>query len=131
MFRRNRIVYAIVAANVIVLGMGSRHYAPELPEFIAEYAGDTLWALLVFLLIGLLMPRWPTWRVALVALLFSFAIELSQLYRAPWIDSVRHTVLGGLVLGFGFLWSDLICYAVGIGTGVAGEYLLRNRSPSL
>ncbi len=49
---------------------------------------------------------------------FSVAIELSQLYHAPWIDSIRQTTLGGLILGFGFLWSDLACYAVGVVLGV-------------
>ena len=120
-FERNKVVYAIVAAHVVVLGMGSRHYASELPGFIAAYAGDTAWALLVFLLIGILMPRLPTLQVALAAALFSLLIELSQLYRAPWIDSIRKTTPGALVLGFGFLWSDLVCYAVGIMIGVAGE----------
>ncbi len=41
-------------------------------------------------------------------------VELSQLYHAPWIDSIRQTTLGGLILGFGFLWSDLACYALGV-----------------
>ena len=46
-------------------------------------------------------------------MILSIAVELSQLYHAPWIDSIRQTTLGGLILGFGFLWSDLACYAVG------------------
>ena len=54
---------------------------------------------------------------------FSVAIELSQLYHAHWIDSIRHTTLGGLILGFGFLWSDLACYAVGVGIGVIVEWI--------
>ncbi len=42
------------------------------------------------------------------------ADELLQLYHAPWIEAIRKTRIGGLALGFGFLWSDIICYAVGI-----------------
>ena len=34
-------------------------------------------------------------------------VEESQLYHASWIDSIRGTTLGALVLGHGFLWSDL------------------------
>ncbi len=56
---------------------------------------------------------------------FAVAIDLSQLYHAPWIDSIRQTTIGGLILGFGFLWSDLACYALGVGLGVAIETLWR------
>jgi hypothetical protein len=53
--------------------------------------------------------------VVWLAMTFSVLIELSQLYDVPWIDSIRHTPLGGLVLGFGFFWSDFTCYALGDG----------------
>ena len=53
-------------------------------------------------------------RLGLLAIGISFAIELSQLYRAPWIDSIRATRPGALVLGQGFLWSDLVCYSAGV-----------------
>jgi len=59
--------------------------------------------------------------IGILALGFSFAIEFSQLYHALWIDQVRHTALGGLILGFGFLWSDLICYIIGIILGIGIE----------
>jgi len=48
-------------------------------------------------------------------------VECSQLYRAEWIDGLRATRLGGLVLGRGWVATDLICYAVGVGMGVVGE----------
>jgi hypothetical protein len=108
-------------AMAIVLGLGSRRFATALPGFVASYAGDTLWALALFLFLGLVLPRMTTGRVAALALVGSVLVELSQLYHAPWIDSVRRTTLGGLVLGFGFLWSDLACYAAGVGMGVALE----------
>ncbi len=61
----------------------------------------------------------------IAALLFSFAIEFSQLYKALWINNLRHTLFGRLVLGEGFLWSDLVCYTVGIAIGVLIDILLK------
>ena len=119
--RRSLFSWLVMIALASALGIGSRQYAHSLPGFIAAYAGDTLWALAAFLGFGLILPRQSTWRVAIWAMAFSVLIELSQLYHAPWIDSIRHTTLGGLILGFGFLWSDLACYAVGVGLGVAIE----------
>ena len=66
-----------------------------------------------------LASRLPTGgRVALAALLVAFCVELSQLYHAPWIDQLRATRLGGLLLGFSFVGSDLLCYGVGVGIGL-------------
>lgn len=122
--RRSRIIYLIVAIVVVVLGLSSRSYSGRLPVFLASYAGDTLWALTAFLGIGILFPRWTTLRVCMTALLFAVLIELSQLYHSPWIDQLRHTRVGGLILGYDFLWSDILCYGVGIGLGCILEMLL-------
>lgn len=108
---------------VIALGLSSRRYGASLPKFLAEYSGDALWALMVFVGIGFLAPRWSSLRVAGTALLFSYAIELSQLYHAPWIDRIRHYRIGGLILGYGFLWSDVLCYTVGVAFGFLTEKL--------
>jgi hypothetical protein len=102
---------------VMALGLVSRRYGAGLPPFLSEYAGDTLWALLVFLCVSALRPDARLWLRGATALGFAFLIEISQLYHAPWIDAIRATKLGGLVLGFGFLWTDLVCYAVGVSLG--------------
>ena len=124
--RRNPLTWLVLIALNAFLGIGSRRYGHLLPGLVAAYAGDTLWALVAFLGIGLVLPRASTWRVALLAMSFSVLIEMSQLYHAPWIDSIRHTTLGGLILGFDFVWSDLACYAVGVGIGVLIEVTRRD-----
>ncbi len=70
---------------------------------------------------GFVFKNTSTVYIACLALLFSFSIEISQLYHATWIDSLRATKLGGLILGYGFLWSDLVCYSIGIGVGLLLE----------
>jgi hypothetical protein len=106
-------------------GLASRRYHTVLPEFIGEYAGDTLWALMLFLLVSTLLAGRTVMSRATISLVLSFLVEISQLYHAPWIDSIRDTTLGGLVLGFGFLWTDLVCYTVGIIIGALAECRLR------
>jgi Protein of unknown function (DUF2809). len=124
--KRNRFVYALLVVTVILLGLASRRFASYLPEWNKLYLGDALWALMVFFIVGFLFARKSTLWVVLAALAFSFSIEFSQLYHAPWIDAIRNTRLGGLVLGYGFLWSDLLCYTVGIGVGVMLERFIIN-----
>lgn len=118
---RNRFVYGIIFMAIIIAGLGSRHFSKQLPEWNDLYFGDGLWAMMVFVLCGLIFNLKPTRWVALMTLTFSFGIEISQLYHAPWIDSLRATWLGSHILGYGFLWSDLLCYTVGILLCYAGE----------
>lgn len=112
----------------MLVGLASRCFGDSLPAFPAEYAGDTLWALLVFLGVSALRPDARLWIRGTMALGVAFLVELSQLYHAAWIDGIRATTIGGLVLGFGFLWSDLVCYAVGVGIGIVVERGVRCRT---
>jgi len=112
---RNRIVYLLSVAIVILLGLSSRKYAGYLPEYINTYLGDALWAVMIYLFAALLLKDRKPSLITLLSLSFCYLIEISQLYHAPWIDAIRNTRLGGLVLGFGFLWTDIIAYTLGIG----------------
>ena len=128
----SRLVYLSLAFVTMLLGLGSRASGIKLPDFFATYAGDTLWALLVFWLIRALKPNSSLILSALIALCFSYAIEISQFYQAPWINALRSTMIGGLVLGFGFKLSDLACYSVGIFMGYAlnGMALVKFKVPT-
>ncbi|MEY8348085.1 DUF2809 domain-containing protein [Bacillus cereus] len=124
-YRRNRLLYAVLTITVIILGLGSRKFAYVLPGLINSYLGDALWALMVFIGFGFLFHKMETKKVALLSLLFCYGIEMSQLYHAEWIDSIRATTLGGLVLGYGFLWSDVLAYTIGVGMGMFCELTFR------
>ncbi|MEL6845283.1 MAG: DUF2809 domain-containing protein [Bacteroidota bacterium] len=115
MKKRPLLPYLLALLITLVLGYSSRMSIDWYPDFWAEYAGDTLWAMLVYWIFALLLRSQFPRRIGLFSLLFAFGIELSQLYQAEWITALRNTFFGSLVLGHGFLWSDLVCYSVGIG----------------
>lgn len=119
--QRNRLHYLLLIFLTVALGLASRHYSTLLPVWINDYAGDALWALMVFWGFGFIFTQKRTLHIAALSLLFSYGIEISQLYHAPWIDAVRANRLGGLVLGFGFLWSDIVSYTIGIIVGIICE----------
>ena len=116
---------------VIAAGLASRSSrTPFLPDFVRVYAGDTLWALMVFLGLGFLFPGARTVVLAGAALGIAFAVEFSQLCEADWLNRVRATRAGALVLGKGWVATDLLCYAAGVGIGVVGEIIRRKRRVS-
>ena len=117
-----RLTFAACLAATIGLGLASRRFGADLPGFVAAYAGDVLWAAAAYLAIGIARPAAGIGRRAMAAFLLSAAVETSQLYHAPWIDGIRATLPGALLLGSGFLWSDIACYAVGATIGAAGEW---------
>ena len=121
--RRNRILYLILTIITIILGLLSRK-VQGLPQIISSYSGDALWALMVFFLFSFLFNKKSTIFILVISIIFSYGIEISQLYHAPWIDSIRATTLGGLILGFGFLWSDLVCYTIGIIIGIIIDIII-------
>ena len=100
--KRNRLLYATFTILVIILGLSSRKFAFALPALLNNYLGDALWALMIFIGFGFLFPKIEMKKLALISLMFCYGIEVSQLYHAEWIDSIRATTLGGLVLGYGF-----------------------------
>nr|WP_110926866.1 DUF2809 domain-containing protein [Bacillus massiliglaciei] len=98
----------------MLLGLFSRRFGGLLPAAVAEHAGDMLWAMMVYFGFRALLAAKSLRTVIGLSLLFSFGIEFSQLYQAEWINDIRGTVLGALILGHGFLWADLVRYAGGI-----------------
>lgn len=121
--KRNRLLYLILTIIVMILGLLSRRIE-NLPEIISLYSGDILWALMVFLIIAFIFNKKSIIFTISWAIILSYSIEISQLYHAPWIDSIRNTTLGGLILGFGFLWSDLLCYIIGILIGIVIDIMI-------
>jgi Protein of unknown function (DUF2809) len=118
---RSRWLYAAFVIITIALGLGSRAVAAHLPSWLAKNAGDALYATMAFFLVGALAPRVRTRTAAAIAFGWSAAVEFSQALHPAWLDAIRETLPGRLVLGQGFHWSDLACYAVGTALGVAVE----------
>ncbi len=112
--RRSPALYLGVLGATIGLGLATRQFPSAFPLFVARYGGDALWAAMILWLAAVLRPTAATHSLALLALGISFGVELSQLYRAPWIDAIRATRPGALVLGQGFLWGDLVSYSGGV-----------------
>lgn len=113
-YRNTRIAYIIAIVITILLGLASRKYSNLLPAFVAENAGDALWAMMVYFGFRFLLVRKSLLTSLFFSLLFSFGIEFSQLYQDDWINQIRGTTLGALILGHGFLAVDLIRYTTGI-----------------
>jgi len=109
----------------VALGLGSRIFRGGLPFVIAEYAGDTLWATAVFFMLRLVRPTARGSVLAAIALVTSFCVEFSQLAHPRWLDGLRQQPGVALVLGYGFVPTDLVCYTVGVALAWAVDAVRR------
>jgi len=117
-----RATWFILIVITIIIGLLSRHI-PGIPLFI----GDVVWATMIYFGVRFLFINKPLKFAVISSLLFCYLIEFSQLYQAPWINNIRHTVIGGLILGEVFVWGDLLSYTVGVAIGVLIGRLIGSR----
>ncbi len=121
MIARSRLIYASLVLLTIIIGLISREVS-SIPLWI----GDALWALMIFWGVAMLSPRLKLIPLTIVSILVCYAVETTQLYQADWINAIRRTLPGRLILGQGFLWSDLVAYAAGVISGAFLKLLFLN-----
>ncbi len=106
--------YGIIVIITTSLGLFSRSELTTKGTLFSTYGGDILWAALVYWGISFFVFKKRPLIPLTSAMIFSFGIEVSQLSTASWLMDLRATTLGALILGHGFLFSDLLCYTIGI-----------------
>lgn len=119
---RSRFYYFFLIGFVITIGLFSR--SGITPSAINPYLGDFLYAVMMFLIVGFLSPSSTTLKIALISIGICFLIELLQLSNHSLLVDIRSGKIGALILGRGFLWSDLISYFFGTFFGMTSEILI-------
>ncbi len=109
-----RKLHLLLIAVTVPLGLASRVSALPMPGLVREYGGDVLSAACITFGVCFVLHRH---RLA-VCVAFGFGIcvliELQQLITVSWLVRLREETPLDILLGHGFLWSDIVCYAVGV-----------------
>ena len=108
-----RLIYCAMFIFLIWLALATRSHHQWFSPLLVEYGGDVIWAGMFLFFLRMLFVKVRLWKLALINYALGAADEFSQLYRGPWANEVRATTLGRLLFGAGFLWSDILCYAIG------------------
>ena len=128
-------VRAGLCLGIIACGLALRRFGLGLglPSSVVKYGGSVLWGTMVFFLVVILAPRWSRWRIAAISAAIAIGVELFRLVHAPWLDAIRLTIAGALLLGRIFSPWDILAYGVGIIFGMlldrfGSSILFRRRS---
>jgi hypothetical protein len=116
--------YLVLAISTIALGLMVHLGGSFLPPVARDVLGDALWAMMIVWLMGVAAPRLQLRTRALAALGVCVAVEFSQRYHTPFLDALRNTLPGHLILGSGFDPRDLLSYTAGV---VVAVMLARER----
>jgi hypothetical protein len=108
-----RLFYLFLTIITIIVALFLREIWAYLPFFINIWIGDYLWAVMLFWASMVVFLNFDRKKVAIGLVVFCWFIETSQAYHTPLLDAFRDTTIGGLLLGHGFLWSDIVAYTVG------------------
>lgn len=124
---KQNLFYPVMILSTLFLGLVSRSSHIPRETLFGTFGGDILWAALVYWGFALLFRNSLSKRSLKYSLIFSYGIELSQFNKEQWLMDLRATRLGALILGHDFLWSDMLCYTIGIATAFAIDSLLIRR----
>lgn len=124
---RLRLIYAMAAFITIAIGLTWHLSPPLFGAPVKDIVGDSLWAAMILWMVSFVIPSRPLLVRMSVAIAICFAVETSQLYHAPFIDSIRATLPGHLVLGSGFDPRDLAAYATGVSIAALADWWWRSR----
>lgn len=117
-----RLFLALSLLAIVPLGLALKFYPGPGREWVNNSFGgvpyNIFWMLLLAFLVPKLSPKWNAWIVFVVIC----AVEFLQLWHPPFLEAIRATLMGRLVLGTFFTWSDFPYYAIGC---LAGWWWLR------
>ena len=129
-FFKYRIILLINIILIIPLGYTVRFSHGIAPEWINDCLGSLAYEIFWILFFLFLYPQASLIWTAVGVCLFSCGLEFLQLWQPPWLQALRATLPGRLVLGNTFTWSDFPPYFVGSFLGWLWVRWLYNRIES-
>ncbi len=115
-FTQYRLALGLSVLIILPLGYIVRFAANEwINDFLGSVAYEIFWVLLV----AMVLPVVDLGRVAIAVLLATCVLEFLQLWQNPVYVALKSTLIGRLILGNVFAWSDFPSYFVGVLAGWA------------
>lgn len=123
-----RLQSGLLAALAAPAGYSVR-FAPALPEWLRDSSGGATYVVFWAMAAQALRPDLRPSIAAAAALTFTCAVESLQLWHPAWLDALRRTLPGRLVLGSTFAWSDFPPYFLGAGIAWLLLKAMRTQTP--
>jgi predicted tellurium resistance membrane protein TerC len=112
---RRRVLLGLIL--VVSLGLMAKFYQGVGQAWVNDAFGGIPYVVFWMLLVAWLFPRSRPRSIALGVLGATCFLEWLQLWQPSWLQAIRATLPGQLVLGNTFVWSDFLYYVFGSALG--------------
>jgi hypothetical protein len=109
---RYRLGLLLGALLMVPVGYGIR-FLGAIPDWFKDFFGSVAYEVFWIFLLLVISPRLAPRRAAGWVFIATCGIEFLQLWQPPFLQALRATLPGRLVLGTTFTWSDFPAYMVG------------------
>ncbi len=108
---RNIILVCLILT--VILGLATKFYEGIFSQWLnnsfSSIFSEAFWILLVIFI----RPQLPPGFVAFWVFLVTSFLEFLQLWKPPFLQAIRATLIGRLLLGNTFVWWDFLYYILG------------------
>jgi hypothetical protein len=124
---KRRVTYAVLLLITIPVGLAWRMVPLGLSPFWFKYGGSALWAVALYWLIAVSLPRLSAVGLAILAAAVAALVEFSRLWQVAAVDAFRLTLAGRLLLGRYFSLKNIVAYWVAIAlAAILDRWLIRS-----
>ena len=112
-FFQYRVALLISIAIIVPFGLFTKFYRGPGQSWLNDSFGGVPYEIFWILLVVLIWPQVSAKWAAVGVLIATCILEFLQLWHPPFLQAIRATLLGRLVLGTTFVWSDFPYYFIG------------------
>ena len=123
---RLRIGYGLAALLLLVAEVLIALFVRD--RFIRPYGGDILVTLLICCVIRVALPQGYRLPIGGGVLLFAVLVEIGQYFGLVYLLGLGHIAFFRILIGTGFSWWDMVCYAVGCAVFVGVDAVLERKN---
>ncbi|NER38162.1 MAG: DUF2809 domain-containing protein [Oscillatoria sp. SIO1A7] len=98
---------------IVPLGLAMKFYRGPGQEWLNNSFGGVPYEIFFVLLVVFIWPQLAAVRAAVAVCLVTCLLECLQLWHPPFLQAIRATLLGRLLLGNTFQWTDFPYYFIG------------------
>jgi Protein of unknown function (DUF2809) len=121
---RYRLSLLLSAGAAVILGYLVRFHGPG-PEWLNDGLGSVAYEMFWIVLVLFCFPKASPLKVSIGVFAITCGLEVLQLWKPPFLETLRATLPGRLVLGNTFSWTDFPAYMIGSGLGYGWSEMLR------